>query len=145
MPPEKRKLESLIQNENNEDTSKEVTFKVPRKFDSSPINSDDYGKDLPVDIRIKEAKLRIKEKEDTLRKLKLVRMYRTKWETQDLDSVTAQWLRVCQEALEDLRSKVKETMNNESGQELTLAVLIKNLGLDPELLKLVEEEDCFAT
>lgn len=95
---------------------------------------------------IQETKSRVNQKQEVLRKLRLVRMYRNKPEMQDLDAVTAKWLQVCQEALQDLLVKVKEQMSNEIGQEeLTLTQLVNKLGLDPKLLMLDPVEDCFVT
>ena len=133
--PEKRTLSEFVTEGENVEANDDGTFKTPQKNDSDTKD---------IDNQIREAKMCIKEKEDILRKLKLVRTYRTKWETQDLAAVTAQWLRVSQESLEDLLTKVKDTMSQEVGQELTLASLIRSLGIDPSLLKLDEGEDCFA-
>ncbi|XP_042862540.1 swi5-dependent recombination DNA repair protein 1 homolog [Penaeus japonicus] len=95
---------------------------------------------------IQETKSRVSQKQEVLRKLRLVRMYRNKAEMQDLDAVTAKWLQVCQEALQDLLVKVREQMSNETGQEeLTLTFLVNKLGLDPKLVKLDPVEDCFVT
>lgn len=96
--------------------------------------------------RIKEMQIRVQEKKEVLRKLNLAKTYRTKWETQDLGAVTDQWLEVCQTALEDLRVRLKESLPVDTVQsELTLKTLLNNLGIDPELVQLNEEEDYFIT
>lgn len=99
-----------------------------------------------VPQRIKEIQIRVQEKKEVLRKLNLAKTYRTKWETQDLGTVTDQWLEVCQTALEDLRARLQESMAGDVDQtELTLKTLVSSLGIDPELVQLNEEEDCFIT
>lgn len=99
-----------------------------------------------VSQRIKEIQIRVQEKKEVLRKLNLAKTYRTKWETQDLGTVTDQWLEVCQTALEDLRARLQESMSGDVDQtELTLKTLMSRLGIDPELVQLNEEEDCFIT
>lgn len=99
-----------------------------------------------VSQRIKEIQIRVQEKKEVLRKLNLAKTYRTKWETQDLSAVTDQWLEVCQMALEDLRARLKEGLPGDTDQpELTLKTLVSSLGIDPELVQLDEEEDCFIT
>ena len=96
--------------------------------------------------RIKEVQVRIQEKKEVLRKLNLAKTYRTKWETHDLGTVTDHWLQVCQTALEDLRARLKEGMAGDTDQpELTFKILLNSLGIDPELVQLDEEEDCFIT
>ncbi|XP_047500588.1 swi5-dependent recombination DNA repair protein 1 homolog [Penaeus chinensis] len=124
------------------DTEDSPSSEEPRqKFlhrDASP------SKDKESELQ--EIKSRVNQKQEVLRKLQLVRMYRNKPEMQDLDTVTAKWLQVCQEALQELLIKVKEQMSNEMGQEeLTLTQLVNKLGLDPELLMLDPVEDCFVT
>lgn len=97
-----------------------------------------------VSSKIREARQRVQEKKEVLRKLNMAKTYRTKWETQDLGTVTDQWLEVCQTALEDLWAKLKESFAGDAGQqELTLKTLLDNLGIDHELVHLNVEEDCF--
>ncbi|XP_069176358.1 swi5-dependent recombination DNA repair protein 1 homolog [Procambarus clarkii] len=134
MPPKRNKSHQTQEQEVDASDNLELRFKVPHKN----LKEDD------ICTKIQQTQARVKEKEEALRKLKLVKMYRTKWETQSLEAVTSQWLRVCQEALEDLRVKAREIKSRETGEEeLTLLVLINNLGIDPQLLKLDENEDCF--
>lgn len=110
--------------------------KVPRRA----------GDEGDLSCKIREARQRVQEKKEVLRKLNMAKTYRTKWETQDLGALTDRWLEVCQIALEDLRGKLKEGFAGDVGQqELTLKALMDNLGIDPELLHLNEEEDCFFT
>ncbi|KAK8729173.1 hypothetical protein OTU49_008663 [Cherax quadricarinatus] len=133
MPPEKSTSDQASeQEEDDESDNMEPKFKVPRK---NPGEYDD------LHCQIQQTRARVKEKEENLRKLKLVKMYRTKWETQSLEEVTHQWLRVCQEALEELRDKVN---NRNTGEEvLTLQALVNKLGIDAHLIKLNEHDDCF--
>lgn len=135
MPTEKPSGLQSTEHKEDESQRSEKTFKVPHT--SSQENED-------VHRKIQHARSTVKEKEEVVRKLRLVKMYRTKWETQDLDTITNQWLRVCQEALEDLRVKVRDMGRVETGkEELTLQALISNLGLDAQLLQLNESEDSF--
>lgn len=112
----------------------EPQSKVPRMtLDEGDISS-----------KIREARKRVQEKKEVLRKLNMAKTYRTKWETQDLGTLTHQWLEVCQTALEDLWAKLKEGFAGDAGQqEFSLKTLLDNLGIDPELVHLNEEEDCF--
>ncbi|CAL4137344.1 unnamed protein product, partial [Meganyctiphanes norvegica] len=124
----KRKLCESPENPQETKTS-ENNFKTPKK-DYSIIDNQKL---------IRETQSIIKEKEEIIRKLKLVRTYRNKPETQNLDTITEKWLAVCQEALEDLKVKIKNTVNNETqDQEFSLKMLIEKLGICPQLLKLNE-------
>ncbi|XP_076057409.1 uncharacterized protein LOC143034946 [Oratosquilla oratoria] len=93
---------------------------------------------------IEEIKSRIASKEEKLRKLKLARTYRAKWEMQDLRSITDVWLNGCRSALLDLRSKLQEKGAMQDGSEhLTLDTLLQHLGIDQDLVGLDAAEDCF--
>lgn len=94
-----------------------------------------------VSCKIRETRQRLQEKKEVLRKLNMAKTYRTRWETQDLGALTNKWLEVCQTALEDLRTKMMERSSGE--QELSLKTLLHHFGIDPELVHLNEEEDCF--
>lgn len=142
MTPGKQKRKESPEEEQDETTSRGPKFKVPRKSPNKEKEVDD-SEDMQIKV-IQETRARLKEKEETLRKLRLVKMYRTKWEMQGLDTVTNEWLRACQEALVDLREKVREKRAQETGgEELTLKTLMDNLGIDTELLQLDEDEDSF--
>ncbi|XP_042221435.1 swi5-dependent recombination DNA repair protein 1 homolog [Homarus americanus] len=133
MPPEKPPTNSQTPDRKKD----ESTFKTPNKTPS---------KDLDTNTKIHQSQRRVREKQEILRKLKLVKMYRTKWETQSLDKVTTRWLRACQEALEDLRVKVRERNIIDTGEvELTLRSLVGHLGIDPQVVQLDQTEDCFDT
>ncbi|MPC13203.1 swi5-dependent recombination DNA repair protein 1 homolog [Portunus trituberculatus] len=120
----------------NSSQSEEPRLKIPRRS----LGEED------VSQRVKELQIRVQEKKEVLRKLNLAKTYRTKWETQDLSTVTNHWLEVCQTALEDLRARLKEGLAGDKGQpQLTLKTLVLNLGIDLELVQLDEEEDCFIT
>lgn len=137
MPPEKSKRPHVLEHEADGLSSLEPSFKVPCR---SP------REDKEIHQKLQQVRARIREKEEVLRKLNMVKVYRTKRETQDLDIVTSQWLRVCQEALQDLRVKVREVRTQDTGEEeLTLKSLIDNLGIDTQLIQLDETEDCFTT
>lgn len=126
--------ESVVNTPSRSLKDEEPQPKVPRMM----LNEGD------VSSKIREARLRIQQKREVLRKLNMAKTYRTKWETQDLGTLTDQWLEVCQTALEDLRAKLKESFVGDAGQqELTLRTLMDSLGIDPELVHLNEEEDCF--
>lgn len=137
MPPEKGKRPLESDHEVDGSPTLEASLKFPRRIPKE---------DQEIQQTLKKVHARIREKEEVLRKLKMVKVYRTKWETQDLNTVTNQWLKVCQEALEDLRLKVRERRAQDPGEEeLTLKALITNLGIDAELIQLDESEDCFKT
>ncbi|KAK3885249.1 hypothetical protein Pcinc_010523 [Petrolisthes cinctipes] len=143
MTPGKQKRPQATEEDQDETTSSEPKFKVPRK---SPKKEKEVDNNEDILHKIQETRARLKEKEETVRKLRLVKMYRTKWEMQGLDTVTDQWLQACQEALVDLREKIREIRARETGEEeLTLQLLMDNLGIDTKLLKLDEAEDCFTT
>lgn len=78
----------------------------------------------------------LKSKEETLRKLNLVKMYRSKNDLDYLASVTDKWLDVSQQALKDLQQLMPEP-------KPSLTELINHLQIDHTLIRFSSEEEDF--
>lgn len=78
------------------------------------------------------------EREEELRKLRLVKMYRSKNNLEELQSLIDKWREVSQQAIQDLHSAMPEP-------KPSLTELINHLGIDHQLLrfKSTDEEDSF--
>lgn len=79
----------------------------------------------------------IQEKEDSLRKLKLVKMYRKKNDLTQLQALIDKWRTVSQEAAERLLSKIQLDPQPTMGQ------LLSNLQVDKGLIHYSEEDEGF--
>jgi len=79
----------------------------------------------------------IQEKEDSLRKLKLVKMYRNKNDLTQLQVLIDKWRTVSQEAAERLLSKIK------LDPLPTMSQLLSNLQVDKALIHYSEEDEGF--
>ncbi|EGD81645.1 hypothetical protein PTSG_02361 [Salpingoeca rosetta] len=81
--------------------------------------------------KLKKQRDALKEK---LRKLELVRTYRSKHDTADLDELIPKWRGVCQQALQDLA---------DSKPDVTVKQLITHFNIPPKLLKFDMEDEEF--
>ncbi|XP_067056968.1 swi5-dependent recombination DNA repair protein 1 homolog [Acropora muricata] len=79
----------------------------------------------------------IQQKEDTMRKLRLVQMYRTKNDLAQLQALTDKWRTVSQDAAEKLLSKIKVDPLP------TMSQLLSNLQVSKELIQYSEEDEAF--
>ncbi|XP_064603727.1 swi5-dependent recombination DNA repair protein 1 homolog [Liolophura sinensis] len=78
----------------------------------------------------------IEEKQETLRKLKMVKMYRTKNNLDHLDSLISKWRHVSQQALQDLHNKLPEP-------KPTMTELVNHLQIDHQLVNFNPDEESF--
>ncbi|XP_070539703.1 swi5-dependent recombination DNA repair protein 1 homolog isoform X2 [Ptychodera flava] len=89
-----------------------------------------------IDMR-NEFKERVSEKEETLRKLKMVKMYRSKNDLEQLQHLIDKWRNASQDILLELQDKLPMETKPK------LKELISNWNLDAEMLHFDEEMDCF--
>ncbi|XP_074855995.1 swi5-dependent recombination DNA repair protein 1 homolog [Carettochelys insculpta] len=96
----------------------------------------------PSQQELLEEKLRllkqVQEKEELLRRLKLVKMYRSKNNPSELQSLITKWRYSTQLMLYELQSALST-----DGKKLSLALLIDNFGLEDKLLHYSRTEEDF--
>nr|XP_006825956.1 PREDICTED: swi5-dependent recombination DNA repair protein 1 homolog [Saccoglossus kowalevskii] len=114
--------------------SEELSVDRERKnTDSSP----DKG-NLPHLLAMRDVlQKQLSEKEETLRKLRMVKMYRTKNDLDKLESLIIKWRSASQDTLRELQDKLPMK------DKPTMQELIENWHLDSKLLHFDEEVDCF--
>ncbi|XP_052227734.1 swi5-dependent recombination DNA repair protein 1 homolog isoform X2 [Dreissena polymorpha] len=108
--------------------------------ENSAVSSDvkpleQCGLSAPVICSIEELERQIAEKEESLRKLNMVKMYRAKNNLEDLQSLIDKWRGVSQQSVTDLHA----SMTDEPRPSLTR--LIDHLGIDHDLLKFRTDDD----
>ncbi|KAH3841656.1 swi5-dependent recombination DNA repair protein 1 homolog [Dreissena polymorpha] len=121
----------------NCDKGREITCESE---DNSAASSDvkpleRCGLSAPVVCSIEELERQIAEKEELLRKLNMVKMYRAKNNLEDLQGLIDKWRGVSQQSLTDLHA----SMTDEPRSSLTR--LIDHLGIDHDLLKFRTDDD----
>ncbi|XP_054654468.1 swi5-dependent recombination DNA repair protein 1 homolog [Dunckerocampus dactyliophorus] len=82
----------------------------------------------------------VKDKTETLRRLKMVKMYRSKNDLNQLQTLIDKWRRCAQDALYQLRSDVPV-----DGRKANLSELIDLFGLDDKILHFDRREDEFSS
>ena len=112
-------------------------------------------------VEIDELNKRINTKEDVVRKLKMVKLHRTKvWkllslkldsrkltitalqhDTAELDKLIQQWLQTSQKALQDLQEKLKE--NSADPKDISMESLLKHMNIEPELVGYSVDDEIF--
>ncbi|KAK2896718.1 hypothetical protein QQF64_005742 [Cirrhinus molitorella] len=85
-----------------------------------------------------ELRKAVKEKSETLRRLKMVKMYRKKNDLTQLQRLVDKWRSCAQSVLCELQSELPT-----EGKQLSLSQLIDNLGLDDKLLHFDRTEEDF--
>ncbi|XP_029466190.1 swi5-dependent recombination DNA repair protein 1 homolog [Rhinatrema bivittatum] len=80
----------------------------------------------------------VQEKEELLRRLKMVKMYRSKNDLTELQSLTEKWRRCSQQVLYELQSALST-----DGKKLSLSQLIDSFGLEDKLLHYNRAEEDF--
>ncbi|XP_016314412.1 swi5-dependent recombination DNA repair protein 1 homolog isoform X1 [Sinocyclocheilus anshuiensis] len=85
-----------------------------------------------------ELRKAVKEKSETLRRLKMVRMYRKKNDLTQLQKLTDKWRSCAQSVLCELQSELPT-----EGKQVSLSQLIDNLGLDDKILHFDRTEEDF--
>ncbi|XP_065152841.1 swi5-dependent recombination DNA repair protein 1 homolog [Paramisgurnus dabryanus] len=85
-----------------------------------------------------ELKKQVKQKSETLRRLKMVKMYRKKNDLTQLQTLIEKWRSCAQSVLYELQNELTT-----EGQKLSLSQLIDNLGLDDKILHFDRTEEDF--
>ncbi|XP_030058644.1 swi5-dependent recombination DNA repair protein 1 homolog [Microcaecilia unicolor] len=80
----------------------------------------------------------VKEKEELVRRLKMVKMYRSKNNLTELQSLTEKWRRCSQQVLYELQMALST-----DGKKLSLTQLIDSFGLEDDLLHYNRAEEDF--
>nr|CAH0107230.1 unnamed protein product [Daphnia galeata] len=84
---------------------------------------------------------RIKEKEEILRKLKMVKLHRAKHNTTELENLIKEWLGVCQQTLQDLEQKLKDQSSDSA--DIGIPKILEHLNIEPELVGYSIEDEMF--
>ncbi|XP_055026579.2 swi5-dependent recombination DNA repair protein 1 homolog [Misgurnus anguillicaudatus] len=85
-----------------------------------------------------ELKKQVKQKSETLRRLKMVKMYRKKNDLTQLQTLIEKWRSCAQSVLYELQNELTT-----EGQKMSLSQLIDNLGLDDKILHFDRTEEDF--
>ena len=123
---------SMRQSEKLALNSSETEFLCTGKDTSGDTNTVEHLED---EMRTLEAKL--KEREEKLRKLKVVMMYRTKNNLQELATLTARWREVAQEAAETLLA------NSTHQPRPSMAQMLDYLHIDHQLIQYSDQDESF--
>lgn len=108
----------------------------PNKEDKTECNNCDPEHLDTLSGKLHTMEAELKEKQELLRKLKMVKMYREKNDLTELQILIDRWRRVSQTALSDLLQLYPEPRPQ-------LSDLITHLQIDPELVKFDREEQDF--
>ncbi|XP_056004643.1 swi5-dependent recombination DNA repair protein 1 homolog isoform X2 [Ostrea edulis] len=107
------------------------------KFSSSAVTyKTDYRDSQKRDLEKSRLQSLIKDREDTLRKLKLVQFYQHKHDQNKMEELIRKWHQVCQEGLVDLLQLMPEP-------KPTLTELIDHLGIDHSMISFNKEDQSF--
>ncbi|CAF0959154.1 unnamed protein product [Brachionus calyciflorus] len=86
------------------------------------------------------------EKKETLRRLNLVKSYKSRKDIQDLDELIKKWTRASQKAIEELYLAYLnnfESVQSDNSKQYTLLEFIEYLKIDPKLVKYDVDIECF--
>ncbi|XP_060588428.1 swi5-dependent recombination DNA repair protein 1 homolog [Ruditapes philippinarum] len=122
--------------DNDQENSGSISKTKYSMEDSSQISNENLIKsDLELPPVLKRNLMKeLESKEEQLRKLRMVKMYRSKNNLEELQTLIDKWRAVSQQALQDLHAAMPEPRP-------TLTELINHLGIDHELLHFNAEED----
>ncbi|KAI9554080.1 hypothetical protein GHT06_019352 [Daphnia sinensis] len=84
---------------------------------------------------------RIEEKEELLRKLKMIKLHRMKHSTNQLESLIKEWTGICQQALQDLQQKLADQGSDSAA--IGILELLRHLNIEPELVGYSIEDEAF--
>lgn len=134
--PEKATFSEAIASENSPCASpcREVNTVINPACELSPVADSRHHELLEKKRLIKE----IQEKEELLRRLKMVKMYRTKNDLDELQNLIHKWRNVSQMLLYEL-----QTALSTDGRKLSLTELMDNFGFDDELLHYSRADEDF--
>ncbi|RNA36611.1 swi5-dependent recombination DNA repair 1-like protein [Brachionus plicatilis] len=91
---------------------------------------------------LKELEKILEEKKETLRRLNLVKNYKSKSEIQNLDESIKKWTKASQKAIEQLYSYYNTNSTSQT-EVLSMSEFLKNLKVDPEVVKYDIENEFF--
>ncbi|KAK6185760.1 hypothetical protein SNE40_007922 [Patella caerulea] len=91
---------------------------------------------ISLQKQLKDSQKELEEKEENLRKLEMVKMYRKKNDLTHLDKLITKWRQVSQDALQDFHSMLP-------APQPTMAEIIQHLQIDPQLINFNSDEDTF--
>ncbi|XP_032748059.1 swi5-dependent recombination DNA repair protein 1 homolog isoform X1 [Rattus rattus] len=140
------KAQESLENKDNEpekESSEDKNTSESKSLDtgsSSVLQKDSTEKTIGL-LKEEKAKLtrQVQEKEDLLRRLKLVKMYRIKNDVTELEDLIKKWRRCGQRLLCELQS----IMSEDEDEKLTLTELIDHYGIDDKLLHYNRSEEEF--
>nr|Q6TXG9.1 RecName: Full=Swi5-dependent recombination DNA repair protein 1 homolog; AltName: Full=Liver regeneration-related protein LRRGT00030; AltName: Full=Meiosis protein 5 homolog [Rattus norvegicus]AAQ96243.1 LRRGT00030 [Rattus norvegicus] len=141
------KAQESLENKDNEpekESSEDKNTSESKSLDtgsSSVLQKDSTEKTIKQTLKEEKAKLtrQVQEKEDLLRRLKLVKMYRIKNDVTELEDLIKKWRRCGQRLLCELQS----IMSEDEDEKLTLTELIDYYGIDDKLLHYNRTEEEF--
>uniref|UniRef100_A0A3B3ZVB9 Swi5-dependent recombination DNA repair protein 1 homolog n=1 Tax=Periophthalmus magnuspinnatus TaxID=409849 RepID=A0A3B3ZVB9_9GOBI len=94
----------------------------------------------PISEQLHQLRGEVKDKTETLRRLKMVKMYRSKNNLTQLQSLIDKWRRCAQAVLYELQSQVTQ-----DGKKTSLSELIDLFGLEDNILHFDRTEEDFTT
>ena len=114
-------------------------------LNSSEMESLCIGKDTsgainsvqPLEDEMRNLEAKLKEREEKLRKLKMVKMYQTKNNLQELSMLTAKWREVAQEAAETLLE------SSTHQPRPSMAQMLDYLHIDHQLIQYSDQNESF--
>ncbi|XP_050397605.1 swi5-dependent recombination DNA repair protein 1 homolog isoform X2 [Patella vulgata] len=114
---------------------------ISNNINSSVIKESTIGDIVKNDVislqkQLKDLQKELQEKEENLRKLEMVKMYRKKNDLTHLTKLITKWRQVSQDALQDFQSMLP-------APQPTMAEVIQHLQIDPQLINFNSEEDTF--
>ncbi|XP_034352828.1 swi5-dependent recombination DNA repair protein 1 homolog [Arvicanthis niloticus] len=141
------KAQESLKNKDNEpekessENKNTCDSKSPDTGSSSAPEKDSVTKTTKQSLKEEKAKLtrQVQEKEDLLRRLKLVKMYRIKNDVTELEDLIKKWRKCGQRLLRELQS----IMSEDEDEKLTLTELIDYYGIDDKLLHYNRHEEEF--
>ncbi|XP_021495889.1 swi5-dependent recombination DNA repair protein 1 homolog [Meriones unguiculatus] len=108
---------------------------------SSTLQNDSVNEKTKENLKEEKAKLvkLVKEKEELLRRLKLVKMYRIKNNLSELEMLIKKWRKCSQQLLYELQ----EVMSEDEDEKLSLTELIDYYGIDEKVVHYNRTEEEF--
>lgn len=127
----------LSDNQENFDTPKRCRYINSQEHNEIPSPKETGSALHQLQTEKKDLIKIIQEREDSLRKLNLVKMYRNKNDIMELKCLIDKWRRVSQEAAESLLEKIQ------LDPKPTMSELLSNLQIDKEIMHYSEDNEAF--
>ncbi|OBS69538.1 hypothetical protein A6R68_01975 [Neotoma lepida] len=130
-------------NESEKDSSENINTCKSKSLDagsSSALQNDSVNENTKERLKEEKAKLvkQVQEKEDLLRRLKLVKMYRIKNNLSELEMLIKKWRKCSQQLLYELQAVMSE-----DDEKLSLTELIDYYGVDETVVHYNRSEEEF--